>query len=188
MPTFGRYLRGLMLSELNAALEFVTSAPKTESEIDILCARPARGLRQFPDILTLCPQKGVLGDRWFDTAWLTLPDGRPDPRIQVSILPKRVLDLIWHDREKTVHPGDQIIADFDTSVKNLSIGTRIAAGTAILQVSDVPNFGCAKWKVRYGADALTWTEQHRELRLRRVLCAIVQDGIVTKRDRLRVLR
>jgi hypothetical protein len=187
MTTFGRYKRGFMLTDLNAALDFVTSAPKTDSVIDILCARPARGLRQFPDILTLCPQKGVLGDRWFDSAWLTLPDGRPDPRIQVSILPKRVLDLVWQDRENTIHPGDQIITDLDTSVENLPIGTRIAAGTAILQVSDVPNLGCAKWKVRYGANALSWAMSHPELRLRGVLCAIVQDGVLRKTDRLRVL-
>lgn len=177
-----------MLLELNAALPYVTAAAKTDSLIDLLCIRPARGLRVFPDSLTLSTQGGVLGDRWLETAWLKLSDGRPDPRIQVSILPKRVLDLIWKDRQNTLHPGDQIIADLNTSAENLPFGTKIIAGTAILQISDVPNLGCAKWKVRYGADALQWTKSHSDLRLRGVLCAIVQDGILTKNDRLQVLR
>lgn len=177
-----------MLSLLNAALPQVISAPKTDAPISCLCLRPERGMRAFPDSLTLSVTQGVIGDRWLTTAWLTLPDGSPDPRIQVSILPQRVLDLVWTDRESTPHPGDQIVADLDMSEENLPIGTLIRAGSAVLRVSDEPNYGCVKWKVRYGADALSFVESHPALRLRGVLCSIEQDGIVTLQDRLQVLR
>jgi MOSC domain-containing protein YiiM len=59
-------------------------------------------------------------------------------------------------------------------------------GTAILRVSDEPNDGCAKWKVRCGKDAYAWvrakaTAQHR---LRGLYCSVEQDGIVTLEDRI----
>ncbi len=177
-----------MLSQFNAALPNVILAPKTDAVIDCLCLRPDRGTRAFPDHLTLSQSHGVIGDRWLTTAWLTLPDGRPDPRVQISILPQRVLDLVWQDRENIVHPGDQIVADLDMSEENLPIGTLIRVGSAVLRVSDEPNYGCVKWKVRYGADALKWVESHPKLRLRGVLCSIEQDGVVTLQDRLQVLR
>lgn len=177
-----------MLSDYNATLPQVMACPKTDAAISCLCLRPDRGTRAFPDRLILTQAQGVIGDRWLATAWLTLPDGSPDPRVQVSILPQRVLDLVWTDRENSVHPGDQIVADLDMSEENLPIGTLIHAGSAVLRVSDEPNYGCVKWKARYGADALKWVESHPELRLRGVLCSVEQDGIVALTDRLQVLR
>lgn len=177
-----------MLTDLNAALPQVMACAKTDAAISCLCLRPDRGTRAFPDRLILTQAQGVVGDRWLTTAWLTLPDGSPDPRVQVSILPQRVLDLVWTDRENTPHPGDQIVADLNMSEENLPIGTLIRAGSAVLRVSDEPNLGCVKWKVRYGADALTWVESHPTLRLRGVLCSVEQDGIVNLQDRLQVLR
>ncbi|MFO0514619.1 MAG: hypothetical protein ACK5YF_06665, partial [Rhodobacterales bacterium] len=62
----------------------------------------------------------------------------------------RVPDLVWHDPDLT-HPGDTLAADLDLSAANLPAGTLLRAGTAVPRVSDVPNDGCAKWKVRFGA-------------------------------------
>ena len=117
-------------------------------------------------------------------------DGRPDPRIQVSILPVRVLDLVWRDRVATPHPGDPIVADLDCSEANLPEGTLIRAGTAVLRVSAVFNEGCVKWKARYGADARAFIDApgHPALRLRGVLCAVERDGVVMVTDRLQVIR
>ncbi len=169
----------------DATLANVMEAPKTDAPIHILCLRPDRGSRDFPPSLTLSRTLGVLGDRWLTTSWLTLPDGSPDPRIQVSILPKRVLDLVWKDG--ALHPGDQIVADLDMSEDNLPVGRLIQAGTAVLRVSDEPNLGCVKWKVRYGAESLDWIAAHPALRLRGVLCSVEQDGTLHLGDRLQVL-
>ncbi|MBC7739453.1 MAG: hypothetical protein H7245_20105, partial [Candidatus Saccharibacteria bacterium] len=114
----------------------------------------------------------------------------PDPGLQVSILPVRVMDLVWRDRDATPHPGDPIVADLECSLANLPEGSLIRAGTAVLRVSEHFNNGCAKWKVRYGADAgaFVTAQGHPELRLRGILCAVVQDGQVTLADRLQVIR
>jgi hypothetical protein len=175
-------------AELAAALPHVLAAPKTDAPIATLCLRPGFGERNFPDRITMTRTGGIPGERWSTLPWLKLPDGSPDPRIQVSILPTRVMDLVWQDREGIPHPGDPIVADLDMTEANLPGGTLIRAGTAILRVSDVPNNGCVKWKVRYGADALAWIVADPTLRLRGVLCSVEQDGEVTVNDRLQVLR
>lgn len=172
--------------ELMAAIDHVRQAPRSEGPILGLCFRPAFNKREFPEALRLTRAEGVPGDRWLTRPWLRLEDGSPDPDIQVSILPSRVLDLVWRDQEGTPHPGDTIVADLDTSVANLPEGTLLRAGSAVLRVSALFNEGCVKWKVRYGRPALDWVVApgHPELRLRGVLCAVAEDGVVRRGDRL----
>jgi hypothetical protein len=171
-------------AQLMAAMPHVLSAPKTNSRIESLCFRPNRNQRTFPDHLTLTQAQGVPNERWLTEPWLRLPDGRPDPDIQVSILPLRVLNLVWNEADAEPHPGDTIIADLDTSEANLPAGTRLQIGSAVLRVSNVFNDGCVKWKARYGADAKSWITApgHPELRLRGILCAVETDGIIRLGD------
>ena len=178
------------MADLMAALPDILAAPKSDAPIHTLCLRPDRGERRLVDRITMTRAAGIPGERWATTPWLTLPDGSPDPRIQVSILPQRVMDLVWRDRENTPHPGDPIVADLNCTLANMPTGTLIKAGTAVLRVSDEFNAACAKWKLRYGADARAFIDApgHPELRLRGVLCSVEVDGEVTLDDRLQVLR
>ena len=178
------------MAELLAALPDIMAAPKTDAPIDSLCLRPARNERAFPTLIRMTRAKGIPGERWLNEPWLRLADGSPDPRIQVSILPRRVMDLVWRDREMTPHPGDPIVADLDCSLANLPEGTLLQAGTAVLRVSDQFNAGCIKWKLRYGADARAFIDApgHPRLRLRGVLCSVEVDGEVSLTDRLQVIR
>ena len=175
--------------ELTAALPDILSAPKTDAAIHSLCLRPGYGQRTFPHSFAMTRAQGIPGERWMTAPWLKLADGSPDPGIQISILPVRVANLVWRDRATTPHPGDPIVADLDCSLANLPAGSLIRAGTAILKVSDHFNEACAKWKVRYGADARAFIEApgHPQLRLRGILCSVEQDGEVTLNDRLQVL-
>ena len=177
------------MAELMAALPHVLAAPKDAAPVLQLCFRPAFNQRSFPDHLTLTRTEGIPGERFTSAPWLKLPDGSGDPRIQVSILPQRVMDLVWRDRAGTPHPGDTIIADLDTTEANLPAGTLLQVGTAILRVSDVFNDGCVKWKARYGADAKAWITApgHPELRLRGILCSVESDGEIRLGDPIRKL-
>ncbi|MBY6059296.1 hypothetical protein [Leisingera daeponensis] len=176
--------------ECEAALPHILAAPKDDAAIDSLCFRPGYCERLFPASLQLSAARGIEGERWLKAPWLKLPDGSPDPRIQVSILSKRVMDLCWRDREGTVHPGDTIVADLDLTEANMPVGTRLQVGGAVVEVSDKFNTACAKWRDRYGAENLAWINHrpYRPLRLRGVLCRIVADGEVRASDRIRKLR
>ncbi len=172
-------------AELDAALPQILEAPG-EALIDILCRRPDFSQREFLDSLRLTIAGGIENERWLKHPWLTLPDGSPDPRIQVSILSKRVLDMCWRDRENVIYPGDTMIADMNLGEENLPVGQHLRAGTAVLEVSDRFNNACAKWKKRHGRESYDWINRphYRHHRLRGVLCKIVQDGVVSQGDRL----
>jgi hypothetical protein len=146
--------------ELDAALPSVLAAPRDAGIVRMLCTRPKPNTRSFPEVLTLTRSKGVSDDYHQWQPWLELPDGSPDPRIEVSL------------------------ADTD-----LPVGTRLSVGTAILRVSDVPNDGCAKWRVRCGRPAYNWIikPDHLKLRLRGLYALIEQDGEVRLGDTLRRL-
>ncbi|RJE86521.1 MOSC domain-containing protein [Paracoccus onubensis] len=178
------------MATLMAALPEIRNAPSDHGPIRYLCHRPDFGQRDFVSELTLTVEQGIPGERWMRHPWMRLPDGSPDPAIQVSILPARVCDLVWQPGDVSPHPGDSIVADLETSLDNLPTGSLIGAGDAVLQVSAVFNDACVKWRKRYGEDALRWVraEGHPHLRLRGILCAITQDGVVRADDRLRVLR
>ena len=176
--------------DLAAVLPDVLSAPKSGGAVEYLCFRPGYGERRFVDSLIVTRDRGIPGERWGAAPWLKLPDGTGHPGIQISILPRRVLDLVWRDRDGQPHPGDTFTCDLDTSEANLPEGQLLAVGTAVLRVSEVFNDGCAKWKVRYGEAAYTWIRapEHRALRLRGVLCSVETDGVIRLGDSLRVLR
>ena len=173
-------------AECESVLDYILDAPSNGAKIEQLCFRPDSGLRAFPDALDMTVNHGIIGERWITNPWLTLPNGKPDPRIQVSILSQRVMDLCWRDRANTVHPGDPIVVDMNLSAANLPVGTRLSAGSAILEVSDKFNTACIKWSDRYGNDSLRWINkrENRDFRLRGILCKIVRDGTVKVGDQL----
>ncbi len=177
-------------AELDAALPEVLSAPKTGSAVEMLCLRPGYGQRRFVDEVMVTQGQGIPGERWSTAPWIKLADDTGHPGIQVSILPRRVLDLVWRDRAGTVHPGDTFVCDLDTSEANLPEGQLLAVGSAVLRVSEVFNDGCAKWKVRYGEAAYDWVRasENRHHRLRGILCSVQQDGVIRNADPVTVLR
>jgi MOSC domain-containing protein YiiM len=122
---------------------------------------------------------GVHGDRW----WGSHP-GNPD--VQVSIMNSRLLDLVAGARERWSLAGDNLIVDLDLSLSNLTPGQKVRAGTAILEVSEVPHTGCSKFSARFGADALRFVNlgQGKELRLRGLLARVAQPGVISVGDRL----
>lgn len=178
-------MTNITTDELATALPHFLSAPKDNAPVLQLCLRPDYGQRTFPAEIQLTRKNGIPGERWSRAPWLKLPDGNPDPRIQVSILGKRVMDAVWRNPE-TPHPGDTMIADMDFSHENMPVGQLLQVGTAVIRVSDVFNDACVKWKVRYGEDAKNFitVPEHVKYRLRGILCEIIQDGTVTLNDRL----
>ena len=174
------------LETLNRKIDWIRQAPDDRGEIQTLCVRPAEGERLYPDQIEFCCQRGVVGDRWLTKTWMHLDDGSPDPRLQVCILQKRVLDLIWLDRDNTPYPADNLIADMNLGEDNLPAGSKLSAGSAVLEVSDVFNTACSKWRDRYGGESLRWINHPDNLpfRLRGILCQVVQNGTVTLQDRL----
>ncbi len=191
-PTHLALARPLNQAQLDDALPYIMAAPKDNAAVSRLCYRTDFSARCFVDTLEFSTEFGVKGDRWHKDAWLKTDDNMPDKRLQVTLLPTRILELVWResDGDTLIHPGDTMVADLDMSHANLPIGTYLQIGSAVIQVSDYYNGGCKKWRARYGEESFYWFNRadNRDKRLRGILCEIVKDGIVREGDMLKKIK
>jgi hypothetical protein len=104
--------------------------------------------------------------------------------MQVTMMNSRAALLIAHDLDRRVLAGDQLYADLDLSPANLPPGARLAVGSAVLEVTDQPHLGCAKFGARFGEDALRFVNSRvgRELRLRGLNARVLVSGTVRTGD------
>ena len=68
--------------------------------------------------------------------------------MQLNLINARALDLIAADKSRWQLAGDQLFVDLDLSGANLPRGSRLAIGTAIIEVTAVPHTGCKKFSSR----------------------------------------
>ena len=129
-------------SEIEAGLPHVLASPKDDGKVEAIFLRPKEGERASPESVYLSPEYGVQGDRWASTSGRRLPDGKPYPSTQVSLMNARVLDLLAGTREKWPLAGDNLIVDLDLSGENVPAGQRLAIDDVLLEVTDVPHTGC----------------------------------------------
>lgn len=172
------------------AIELAESAPFGSGKVDFLINRPSEGVHVPVEELYLDVDKGIIGDRWSDTAWLRLPDGRPDPRVQVSLTNTKVMQCYTGSEADSVYRcGDNLYVDFNITEVALRVGDRIAVGDAILELSDVVNDACGKFSQRFGKTAFSHVrnEANASFRLRGVFCRIVQSGRVELGSQLEVV-
>ena len=168
---------------LDAELDHVRAAPRDEGTLELIVRRPAVGEREVLEEVELDIERGVVGDSW------SRRGKRPNPKSQVAIMSARAAAMIAGERDRWALAGDQLYVDLDLSAANLPPGTRIAIGSAILEVSDLPHLGCGKFTARYGADAheLVNSPEGVALNLRGVNTRIVQSGTVRRGDAVRKL-
>jgi MOSC domain-containing protein YiiM len=96
----------------------------------------------------------------------------------------RIAQLVAGGMDRMPLAGDQIYVDLDISVDNLPAGALLAVGEAVLQVTEPPHLGCAKFVERFGAEAMRFvnSRQGRQLRLRGMNTRVVQPGLVRPGD------
>ena len=96
----------------------------------------------------------------------------------------RAAALVAGDRERWPLAGDQLYVDLDLSDENLPPGTRLALGSAVLEVTDEPHTGCKKFTARFGLDAMAFVNSPvgRALNLRGINARVVESGTVRVGD------
>jgi MOSC domain-containing protein YiiM len=126
----------------------------------------------------------VHGDNWAKGCWMSLPDGRPHPDVQVAIMNARAIALIAQEESRWSLAGNQLLLDLDLSDDNLPPGTRLSIGAALLEITAVPHKGCKKFAERFGADATRFVNSRDGLRLhlRGIYARIVERGLVSVGD------
>ena len=133
---------------------------------------------------------GLVGDMWHRRGSKRTADGGPNPLAQVTLMSARAVDVVaGGDRSRWALAGDQLYVDLDLSEAALPAGSRLAVGTAVLELTAEPHTGCAKFRARFGGDAVKFVNggAHRHLRLRGANARVVEPGVVRRGDAVRVL-
>ena len=176
------------ITELEVGMAQLLEAPQDRGNLELIVIRPTKEQRQILDEAWLSPEAGVQGDNWAKGCWKSLPDGRPDPDVQVTIMSARLARLVMgEDKSHWALAGDQLIADLDLSEGNLPVGQRLVLGDAVLEITSVPHRGCAKYRARFGDEALRFinTDEGRRMNLRGIYAKILQAGRVRVGDVLK---
>ena len=169
----------------DAQLDRIRDAPADHGRVEFIARRLGEGEREILDEARLDLDLGLVGDRW-----AARDDRTPIYMMaQLTLINVRVLAAIEPDRSRWPLAGDQLFVDFDLSTENLPPGTRLAIGSAAIEVSETPHTGCAKFSARFGGDALRWINSPtgRTHRMRGMNARIVEAGIVRAGDRIRKL-
>lgn len=176
-------------TELEAGLDAVLAAPKTEGTVELVVRRPREGEREVLDEAFLSREEGLRGDDWLARARRNAPGDAPDPGTQLTLMSSRVIDLLAGDRSRWPLAGDQLYVDLDLTQANLPAGTRLQVGEATIEVSAEPHTGCAKFTARFGSAAIRFVNSPsgRAMRLRGLNARVVEPGAVRPGDPIRKL-
>jgi hypothetical protein len=171
-------IRHLTMTELEAGLENIRQAPKDGGRLELIVRRPSVGAREILDVAELDTAVGLTGDTWVVRGSTRTSDGLRHPDMQLNIMNARAVSLVAQVRERWALAGDQLYVDLDMSEENLPAWTKLSLGTAIIEVTDQPHTGCAKFVERFGVEAMKFVNSSvgRALRLRGLNARVVKPG------------
>jgi hypothetical protein len=174
--------------DLDARLPELRTLPTDRGTLEVIVMRPTEGEREMPDSGELTVHDGLVGDRWLASAGRRMnAAGAIDRGNQLTLMSTGVLALIA-ERERWPLSGDNMLVDIGLAKESLPAGSRLAIGdSVVIEISDEPHTGCAKFSARFGSDALKFinSPEGRELRLRGVNAFVVEPGIVSAGDEIR---
>jgi MOSC domain-containing protein YiiM len=157
--------------------------------LEHIIVRPTEGERELPETAELTIEDGLVGDRWRATAHVHA-DETVSRENQLTIASTRLLELIA-EPERWPLSGDNLLVDMGLDMESLPVGSRLGIGdTVVVQISEVPHTGCAKFSARFGSDALKFVNspEGRRLRLRGVNAHVIVPGPVSTGDAVRRIR
>lgn len=172
------------MTELEAGLTDVGRSPKDGGVLEMIVRRPDVGAREIVQDGQLDLAEGLVGDNWKARTSKRTPDGSPHPDMQLNLMNSRVVALVSQDRSRWHLAGDQLYVDLDLSEANLPPGTRLAVGSAVIEVTAEPHTGCSKFVERFGLDAMKFVNasERRDLHLRGVNARVVRAGAIRTGD------
>jgi MOSC domain-containing protein YiiM len=174
----------LSFEELEAGLDEIRQSPKDHGVLKMIVRRPNVDEREELTEGELSLEEGLVGDTWKERFSRRTPDGSANPDAQITIMNARAVALLAQSEERWSLAGDQFFVDLELSDDNLPPGTRLAIGSAIIEVTAVPHTGCDKFAARYGTDATKFvnSKEGKRLHLRGINTKVVQVGTVRVGD------
>lgn len=170
----------LNTAEIEARMDEVLASPGDCGTVELIVRRPKTDLREELENGELDVEKGLIGDRWNPKSG----DGS-----QITLMNSRFASLIAQDDSRRALAGDQLFVDFSLSEANVPPGTKLAVGSAMLEVTSVPHNGCKKFVQRFGLDAMKFanSEFGKRHHLRGIYARVIVAGTVARGDEIRKL-
>jgi hypothetical protein len=177
-------VKHLTWGELEAGLEDIGRSPKDQGVLEMIVRRPRIGEREVLEEAQLDPVDGLVGDTWKLRRSSRTADGSPHPDMQLNVMNSRVVALVSQNRSRWHLAGDQLFVDMDLSEANLPAGTRLALGSAVIEVTSQPHTGCGKFVERFGVDAMKFVNsaERKDLHLRGINARVVRPGVIRVGD------
>ena len=174
----------LTTAELEAGLDVIRQSPRDAGVLELIVRRPTIGEREVLTEGRLDPAEGLVGDNWRARGSSATTDGTAHPDMQLNIMNARAATLVAQAKERWQLAGDQLFVDLDLSGDNLPPGTRLAIGSAVVEVTPVPHNGCKKFTERFGLEAMKFVNSPagKELHLRGINAKVVQAGVIRVGD------
>jgi MOSC domain-containing protein YiiM len=172
--------------DLDARLAELRALPTDAGTLELIVVRPSEGERETPTTAEITIEDGLVGDRWEP---YVEADGSLGRETQLTIASTHLLGLIA-EPERWPLAGDNLLVDIGLDKGNLPAGTRLAIGdTVVVEISELPHTGCAKFSARFGSDALKFinSPEGRELRLRGLNAKVIVPGTISTGDAIRRL-
>ena len=170
-------------------LEQVCASPKDNGFVAMIVRRPEAGEREVLTEAHLDTAVGLVGDNWQSRGSRATADGLAEADKQLNIMNVRAARLVAGSDDRVPLAGDQLFVDLDLGYTNLPIGTRLAIGEAIIEVTAPPHTGCAKFTQRFGLGAHRWINGTvgRANNLRGICAKVVTGGAIRQGDTVRKL-
>ncbi len=180
-------VKHLSLTELEAGLETIRQSPQDAGVLTLIVRRPKTEQREILTEGRLDLTGGLVGDNWQARGSRGTPDGSANPEMQLNLMNARVIALLAPEPERWALAGDQLFVDLDLSERNVPPGTRLAIGSAVIEVTAPPHTGCQKFSARFGADAMKFVNspEGKALHLRGINARVVQPGVVRTGDEVK---
>lgn len=179
-------LRYRPLAELEQALDHIRRSPTETGRVELIVCRPQPLQRSVLPEAQLSLLEGLIGDNWKARGYRKRPDGSAHPDMQLNLMNARCIAALAPDRTRWPLAGDQFFVDFDLSKANLPAGTRLAIGSAVIEVTAEPHLGCLKFADRFGKEAVQFvnSDAGKALNLRGVNARVVREGLVKTGDEI----
>jgi hypothetical protein len=177
-------LTHLTMDELEAGLDLIRQSPTDEGRLELVVRRPQIDARELLEEGQLDLYDGLVGDTWRTRGSSRTADGSSHPDMQLNIMNARVIALVAQDKAGWQLAGDQLFIDMDLSADNLPPGTRLALGSAVIEVTAQPHNGCKKFVARFGLEAMKFVNSPvgKQLHLRGINAKVVQPGTIRVGD------
>jgi hypothetical protein len=179
----------LSIPELEAGMEYIRQSPKDDGVVKLIVRRPSEDEREIVNEAEISLTDGLVGDNWKMRGSRHTSDNSPLIDAQITLTNARIISLLAQAEDRWALAGDQLYVNFDLSDDNIPPGTRLAIGSAVLEVSAQPHTGCKKFSARFGVDAMKFVNspEGKQLHLRGINTKVIQAGVIHAGDAVKKL-